>query len=37
MPDTRKEDLTKSIERYRQLLKAAKEAAKKIREEKERK
>ena len=33
MPDTRKEDITKSIERFKKVIEAAKEEAKKIEEE----
>jgi len=35
MQDTRKEDITKSIERFKKVIEAAKEEAKKIEEEKE--
>ena len=34
MPDTRKEDITKSIERFKKVIEAAKEEAKNIEEEK---
>jgi uncharacterized protein YktA (UPF0223 family) len=33
MPDTRREDISKSIERFKKVIEAAKEEAKKIEEE----